>query len=153
MVFDATGKYIHSTRYRQIVETASHEKLNDNEQGAISEDQKHSSVVARVHYQKRRSRDENTRVSKEITRKQGGTTRRRRLSSSSKSSNSSSDHEQSSESLRKDTKRPEGGVHLRHSSNAEVKSSEGQKKKALLFTVDEDKFLGEGIKLYGFGQW
>ena len=26
MVFDATGKYIHPTRYRQIVETASHDK-------------------------------------------------------------------------------------------------------------------------------
>ena len=50
MVFDATGKYIHPTRYRQIVETTSHYKLNDKEQDAISEDQKHSSVVAKVHY-------------------------------------------------------------------------------------------------------
>lgn len=63
MVFDATGKYIHPTRYRQIVETASHDKLTDNEQGAITEDQKHSSVVARVHYQKRRS----ARLPRELT--------------------------------------------------------------------------------------
>ena len=70
----------------------------------------------------------------------------------SESSNSSSDHEQSSESLRKDTESPEGGVHLQYSSDTEVKSNQGQKKKALLFTADGNKFLGEGIKLYGFGQ-
>ena len=57
LVFDATGKYIHPTRYRQIVETASSRHLNSSAQGAISEDQKHSSIVARVHYQKQRSRE------------------------------------------------------------------------------------------------
>ena len=156
MVFDATGKYIHPTRYLQIVETASHEQLNDNEQGTISEDQKHSSVVARVHYQKRRSREIATKAHEYLKKLQGdkGAQVEEDIHLClSESSNSSSDHEQSSESLRKDTKRPEGGVHLQHSSNTEVKSNQGQKKKALLFTADEDKFLGEGIKLYGFGQW
>lgn len=57
MVFDGTGKYIHPTRYRQIVETAKHQQLTNSEQEMITEDQKHSSVVAKVHYQKRRSRD------------------------------------------------------------------------------------------------
>ena len=47
LVFDAIGKYVHPTRYRQIVETVSSKKLNSNAQGTISEDQKDSSVVAR----------------------------------------------------------------------------------------------------------
>ena len=42
LVFDATGKYVHPTCYRQIVETASSTKLSSSAQNAISEDQKHS---------------------------------------------------------------------------------------------------------------
>ncbi|CAH3173163.1 unnamed protein product, partial [Porites lobata] len=57
LVFDATGKYVHPTRYRQIVETASSRQLSSSAQSTISEDQKYSSVVARVHYQKQRSRE------------------------------------------------------------------------------------------------
>ena len=54
LVFEAIGKYIHPTRYRQIIETQSSEVLLPSEQKWISEDQKHSSNVARVHYQKKR---------------------------------------------------------------------------------------------------
>lgn len=57
LVFQAIGKYIHPTRYRQIIETESATMLNLEEQQVVSEDQKHSSNVARVHYQKRRSRE------------------------------------------------------------------------------------------------
>ena len=57
LVFDAIGKYIHPTRYRQIVETQSLQALNDKEHRVLSEDQKYCSVVAKVHYQKRRSRE------------------------------------------------------------------------------------------------
>ena len=56
LVFDAIGKYIHPTRYRQIVETQSVNQLTSEEQRILS-DQKHSSAVAKVHYQKRRSRE------------------------------------------------------------------------------------------------
>ena len=56
LAFEAIGKYIHPTRYRQIIETQSCETLPPKEQKWISEDQKHSSNVARVHYQKKRSR-------------------------------------------------------------------------------------------------
>ena len=42
LVHEAIGKYIHPTRYRQIVETTSAERLTREEQGVISEDQKHS---------------------------------------------------------------------------------------------------------------
>ena len=57
LVSDAIGKYIHPTRYCQIVETQSLDALNDKEHRLFCEDQKHSSVVAKVHYQKRRSRE------------------------------------------------------------------------------------------------
>ena len=49
--------YIHPTRYRQIVETQSLNELTSEEQKILSEDQKHSSAVDKVHYQKRRSRE------------------------------------------------------------------------------------------------
>ena len=57
LVFQAIGKYVHPTRYRQIIETESVQILNVEEQKLVSEDQKPSSNVARVHYQKLRSRD------------------------------------------------------------------------------------------------
>ena len=56
-MFDAIGKFIHPTRYRQIVETQSLNLLTSKEQQILSEDQKHSSAVAKVHYQKQRSRE------------------------------------------------------------------------------------------------
>jgi len=55
LVFQAIGKYIHPTRYTQIIETESVSKLDLEEQRFVSEDQKHSLNVARVHYQKFRS--------------------------------------------------------------------------------------------------
>ena len=57
LVFDATGKNVHPTRYRQIVETQSLCVLTSKEQRILSEDQKHSSAVAKVHYQKQRTRE------------------------------------------------------------------------------------------------
>jgi hypothetical protein len=56
MVHQAIGKYINPTRYRQIIETESNEVLTQEEQTYISEDQKHSSTVAKIFYQKKRSR-------------------------------------------------------------------------------------------------
>ena len=57
LVFEATGKYISLTRYRQIIETESVQTLSPDEQKWVTEDQKHSYNVARTHYQKKRSRD------------------------------------------------------------------------------------------------
>ena len=56
-MFQAIGKYIHPTRYRQIIEAESVSKLELEEQRVVSEDQKHSSNVVRVHYQELRSRN------------------------------------------------------------------------------------------------
>ena len=52
LVFEGIGKYIHPTRYHQIVETESVRKLSPGEQDIMSRDHKHSSQVAKTHYQK-----------------------------------------------------------------------------------------------------
>ena len=57
VVYEAVGKYINPTRYRQIVETESIEKLNTSEQANLSQDQKNTSTVAKIHYQKCKSED------------------------------------------------------------------------------------------------
>ena len=46
LVFDAIGKYLHPTRYRQIVETQSLNQLTSEEQRILSEDQKYSSSLS-----------------------------------------------------------------------------------------------------------
>ena len=57
LVFEAIGKYINPTRYRQIIETESCSYLDSEEQEWISEDPKHSSKVARMSYEKKHSRE------------------------------------------------------------------------------------------------
>ena len=57
LVFDAIGKNINPTRYRQIIETEGSNCLDNEEQEWISEDQKHSSHVVRICYRKKRSRN------------------------------------------------------------------------------------------------
>lgn len=47
LVFEAIGKYVNPTRYRQIIETESCNTLSLEECGWITEDQKHSSEVAK----------------------------------------------------------------------------------------------------------
>ena len=53
IVHQAIGKHINPTRYRQIIETESSKKLTLEEQNIISEDQKHSSKVAKIFYKKK----------------------------------------------------------------------------------------------------
>ena len=57
LVHQAIGKYVNPTRYRQIIESESCEKLTPSEMDVISKDQKHSSYVAKRIYQKKLSRD------------------------------------------------------------------------------------------------
>ena len=57
LVYQAIGKMIHPTRYRQIVESESSERLTLEEQEQLSKDQKHSSCVAKRIYKKKLSRD------------------------------------------------------------------------------------------------
>lgn len=57
LVHQAIEKYVNPTRYRQIIESESAERLTPDEMDAVSKDQKHSSYVARRIYQKKLSRD------------------------------------------------------------------------------------------------
>ena len=57
LVHQAIEKYVNPTRYRQIIESESAERLTPAEMDAVSKDQKHSSYVARRIYQKKLSRD------------------------------------------------------------------------------------------------
>ena len=64
IVYEAIGKCINPTRYRQIIETENIEKLDTSEQANLSQDQKHTSTVAKIHYQKRKSEDIAEKVKK-----------------------------------------------------------------------------------------
>ena len=56
LTHEAIGKHITPTRYRAIVETESVDRLDKEKQAIISQDQKHSSAIARRCYQKKLSR-------------------------------------------------------------------------------------------------
>ena len=151
MVFEATGKFIHPTRYRQIVETASQQHLNSSEQESITEDQKHSSVVAKVHYQKRRSRDVATKAHECLKKLQGE--RGCRLDEDVCSRLSDSSNNSPEKELTSANDKTEPLTTATHHEPVTGVHGSCAKKKMLLFTPEEDKCLQDGIKRHGFGQW
>jgi hypothetical protein len=134
----------------------------------VSEDQKHSSVVARVHYQKRRSREVATKAHECLQKLHGekGTELnndvRNRLSHSP--IGSPADQDQSlqsspeltntktgeSQELNGESQTPREDDEAKSSSKSELKQ---KRKKLLLFTANEDEYLRAGIKQHGYGQW
>ena len=165
LVFDATGKYVHLTRYRQIVETASGRQLSSSAQSTISEDQNHSSVVARVHYQKQRSREVPSEAQEYLERlhgKKGSVLEldvRSRLSGNSASSedqsgsktDTSSNHE--GEKITETPPKRLSGVPRLKRENAFIVTDFPARKKSLMFTPEEDNYLKAGIERHGYGQW
>ena len=129
LVFEAIGKYIHPTRYRQIIETESSQALLPNEQKWISEDQKHSSNVARVHYQKKRSREVAIR----------GRLCMQKLVDESK--NIESDHEKIDQSSR-------GQDDVRKDSPTKPMETV-PRRSGVRFTIEEDKNIRVGIEKFG----
>ena len=130
LVFEAIGKYIHPTRYRQIIETHSCEILLPSEQKWTSEDQKHSSNVARVHYQKKRSREVAMR----------GRWCMQKLFEESKS--------MENECKRVDESRPiENSVNPTNSAEKLPARLAG-----IRFTSDEDNYIRLGIKKFGLSR-
>eukprot|EP00112_Aurelia_sp_Birch-Aquarium-sp1_P005370 Seg1608.2 transcript_id=Seg1608.2/GoldUCD/mRNA.D3Y31 product="hypothetical protein" protein_id=Seg1608.2/GoldUCD/D3Y31 len=97
IVFAAIGKYVHPTRYRQILETESSRKLSAEEQDMVSRDQKHSSQVARTYYQKRSSREIATSAKRAMKKLQNGEVDKE-LKKLAFASDSSSDCEDASKS-------------------------------------------------------
>ena len=141
LVFDAVGKYIHPTRYRQIVETQSLDALNDKEHRLLYEDQKHSSVVAKVHYQKAHEclqilqGTKGSEVDMEVNTRFGSTS-------------SIATFEPANECARSENARPK--IDTPHSNRL---LSQGHQRRPLRFTTDEDDLLKRGIDKHGFGQW
>ena len=176
IVFAAIGKYVHPTRYRQILETESSRKLTAEEQEVVSRDQKHSSQVAKTYYQKRSSREiaanaklamkklQNREVDKEL----------KKLAFVSDSSSGSEDATKSVEdshevvdcatqgdtcltkqiALGDDTLDSESIT----SYQPPVRKASKKKLKPVVsarvpFTPEEDYFLRKCLKIYGFGKW
>ena len=149
LVFDAIGKYIHPTRYRQIVETQSLNQLTSKEQRILSEDQKHSSAVAKVHYQKQRSREVAAKAHECLQKLQGakGSELDKEVNTRFRDSTSSSAAlAESAES--KSVVPPE-----RNAPPTNPLRIQRSQRRALKFTAYEDEFLKEGIAKHGFGQW
>ena len=148
LVFDAIRKYIHPTRYRQIVETQSLNQLTSEEQRILSEDQKHSSAVAKVHYQndpdevalegheclQKLQGDKGSEVDEDVHTRLGDSTFEAELSV---------DRVQNISSSPKRTSCLKESCALTRIFVTYV----------LKFTKEEDDFLKEGITKHGFGQW
>ena len=150
MVFDAIGKYIHPTRYRQIVETQSLDALNDKEHRLLWEDQKHSSVVAKVHYKMRRSREVAVKAHECLQKLQGtkGSEVDMEVNTRFGSSSSIATFEPAIDCARSENAQPK--IDTPHSDRV---LSQGHQRRPLRFTTDEHDFLKKGIDKQGFGQW
>ena len=136
LVFQAIGKYINPTRYRQIIETESAEKLTLDEQHTLSQDQKHTSFVAQVHYQKLQSRDVATK-GKEMMKK---------LTDETPSREALEKITETLDSVR--SKSPRFDINSSCSSTSKPPQIKTRQKK-VSFSPAEDNFLKLGIQKYG----
>ena len=147
LVFQAIGKYIHPTRYRQIIETESVSKLDLEEQRFVSEDQKHSSNVARVPYQKLRSRDValKGRSCMEKLRGDNGKAMDMCVNELREASSNATEMEQAIESPPANTIVTR--ANSQRSNNVNIPSTV---KGPVRFTQEEDNYLRQGIEKFGF---
>ena len=148
LVFDAIGKYLHPTRYRQIVETESLNQLTSKEQRILSEDQKHSSAVAKVHYQKQGSREVAAMAHECLQKLQGTKGSEVDKEVHTRFGCSTSSSSPLVETAERTIMPPKKVV----SSTTPLRIQRSHRR-ILKFTTDEDKFLKEGIDKHGFGQW
>lgn len=132
IVYQAIGKYINPTRYRQIIETESAMNLNQDEQAAVSADQKHSSHVAKIHYQKIQSHEIATKGQQCV----------QKLASNVEASNSILKVNNAIEKITNDFTRE---VNITQETNVRTKKAP--------FSSMEDQFLIDGLKKYGSGKW
>ena len=149
LVFDAIGKYIHPTRYRQIVETESLNQLTSEEQRILSEDQKHSSAVAKVHYQKRRSREVAVKAHECLQKLQGSKGSEVDEDVQARFGGSTSSSTMSVQTMEKASLSPPRKVVI----PAENLRTQRKLHRVMKFTADADDFLKQGINRHGCGQW
>ena len=148
LVFDAIGKYIHPTRYRQIVETQSLSQLTSEEQRILSEDQKHSSAVAKVHYQKQRSRKVALKGHECLQKLQGAEGSEVDEDVYARLGDSTLDAGASVEAVQNISSSPKkDALHKR------ILRSQSNIRHVLKLTTEEDDVLKKGITKHGFGQW
>ena len=165
-VFEAIGKYINPKRYRQIIETGSVQNLSPDEQKWVTEDQKHSSNVARTHYQKKRSRDIALRGQCCMNKLHGkaGEVLDKSLEEISKSSKSySSDGDIISDQENEQTysekidviysNTTDTVISNKGSSTSRSLSINNTKSKAALFIKKEYQNLLQGLRRHGHGNW
>ena len=131
VVFLAIGKYINPTRYRQIIEAERAEKLTLDEQTCLSEDQKHTSNVAKIHYQKLRSENIAMKARSCLAKLQDSSKFSKQLSEVNKATHSSNKINFERDEPRK----------------------QGLRKKKVAFSDSEDNFIRQGISKYGDGRW
>ena len=149
LVFDAIGKYIHPTGYRQIVETESLNQLTSEEQRILSEDQKHCSAVAKVHYQKRRSREVAVKAHECLQKLQGSKGSEVDEDVQARFGCSTSSSTMSVETMEKASLSPPRRVVI----PTENLRTQRKLHRVMKFTADEDDFLKQGINRHGYGQW
>jgi len=153
MVYQAIGKYVNPTRYRQIIETESAKLLSVNEQSLISLDQKHTSNVAKVHYQKLRSR-EVAQKSSECMKKMIQIGKSAELEN-----NENSIVDKEIEESDDDGKEYDLTITTKSNEKSNEPISKAEKlidstrRKKCTFSKEEDNFLIKGIKKYGKGKW
>ena len=148
LVFDAIGKYIHPTRYRQIVETQSLNQLTSEEQRVLSEDQKHSSAVAKVHYQKQRSREVALKGHECLQKLQGAKGSEVDEDVHARLGDSTCEAGPSAETVQNISSYPKKDALPKR-----ILRSQSNVRHVLKFTTEEDYFLKKGITKHGFGQW
>ena len=148
LVFDAIGKYIHPTSYRQIVETQNLNQLTSEEQRILSEDQKNSSAVAKVHYQKQRSREVALKGHECLQKLQGAKGSEVDEDVLARLGDSTSEAGPSVEKVQNMSSSPEKDALPKR-----ILRSHKNIRHVLKFTKEEDDFLKEGITKHGFGQW
>ena len=145
LVFDAIGKYIHPTRYRQIVETQSLNQLSSEEQRILSED---CSAVSKVHYQKQRSREVALKGHECLQKLQGSKGSEVDEEVHARLGDSTSEAGPSVERVQNISSSPE-----KDDLPKRILRSHKNIRHVLKFTKEEDDFLKEGITKHGFGQW
>ena len=179
LVYEAIGCHINPTRWRQLVETAADENLNEGEKSVVADDLKHSSGVAKRCYRKRRS-EETARNGKELVNMIRGagaeehtTEMAIRLketkdddvvvtsetsvaafsssSSSTQTSSVSSKRTSSSETIVIGEEKVEEDV---DAPPIKIKMEEDDRHPSTKrFSSDEDTYLRLGIKKFGYGKW
>ena len=172
MVYQAIGKYVNPTRYRQIIETASSDFLSIKDQSLISLDQKHTSNVAKVHYQKKRSREVAQKAINCMEKLIQGSQNENRNSLEISGNESEEGETQEINASQEEVEEVQASVieppstrksvrkkcKLHYGDETEpnedaVANSKNERRKKNLFTKEEDHFLLKGLKRYGKGKW